>query len=105
MAVSKAVKAAPAKTMVKVPDEDAGRGRWVAREMEVEVDWPSRKGDPVEVIGIYNTVTKEFKWHESVGDILEAHCRDNPDDDYDDLYDIYMREAEAWAATHNADGL
>ena len=89
----------------KLPELKSGRGCWVARQMDVEVDWPSREGRPAEVIGIYNTETKEFKWHEAVGDILESHCEDNPDDDYDELYEIYMREAEDWARTHNSQEL
>lgn len=93
-------------TAAKHPEEPkAGIGCWVAREMEIEVDWPARKGKPADVIGIYNTETKEFKWHEGVGDILEGHCEDNPDDDDDELYAIYMREAEEWAAMHNREGM
>ena len=106
MATKKKATAAKKTTVeTDLPELKPGRGCWVAREMEVEVDWPSRKDRPVEVIGIYNTETKEFKWHESVGDILESHCDDNPDDDYDELYATYMREAEDWARTHNVEGL
>lgn len=77
--------------------KNPGVGHWVARAQE------HPPGGEM-AIGIYNTVTGVFKWHEGVGESLEDHC-DESGDDYDELYSIYMREAEDWAMTHNRDGL
>lgn len=64
-------------------------GCWIAKEMQTEL----RPGHFVDAIGAYNTKTGEFKYHEGMGELLEGHCEQNPDDD-DELSAIYMEEAQ-----------
>jgi hypothetical protein len=71
----------------------------------MDIQWPGKAdGEMVEAIGIYNTVTAEFKLHECVGEAMDSFIEDNPDEDADELEAIYWREAEDWARKHNANG-
>lgn len=85
-------------------EPEEGAGCWKACRMDVH--WPGHDPDVmVEAIGIYNTVTGEFKAHEHVGESMDIFMAENPDEDQDELEAIYLQEAEQWARTHNSHGM
>lgn len=80
-----------------------GAGSWVAQAMDIER--PGQPSEMIEAIGIYNTVTKQFKLVELPGEELEEYCEENEDQDADELMALHEQEAENWARLHNADGI
>lgn len=69
----------------------------------MDVQWPGHApGVEVEAIGVYHTGTEEFIAREYVGQSMDEWMEDNPDEDRDELEDIYWRESENYARSLNS---